>query len=355
MIDSRKLLALILATVPILARPSFGVAHAATRVVTDQELPPAFLLDPPMRGGKPVEIAVGLFFLNLISLDEAVQTFTFAGYLYAEWNDYRLAEPQDDVRYYRPGEIWQPCLEFDNAAAPPEVLGRSLTVDQDGTVHYTEMFTARLSADLNLRPFPFDTQTLDVVIHPVANSIETLVLKPSRAPSGISAQPYAPLPLWSLVGFSEGSVAHILVLGTKRVSALDFHVKVQRQTEFYVWKIFLPLLLMVVISWGVFIIPLNDLSNQLLITITTLLTLIAFSFSLSTVIPRMPKLTYYDVYFLLCYLFVLLSVGEVLLVYATYNRRTSQEAMHIRRISRCAMPLGFFLSNAIAGLLFHVI
>ncbi len=356
----RTLPAALLAMLPLLiATPAYSAsAQASASAAQTQVASPraSAVLDPPIRDGKPVQVSVGLFFLNLVSLDEVTQGFTFAGYLYAEWKDYRLAVADAaSLRRFIPGEIWQPYLEFDNIASPRQISSQSLTVGADGTVHYVESFTATLSSDLNLRPFPFDTQQLYVVIHPFVSKLGGVVLKADAARSGISGQPYSGLPLWTLEGFRYDPEPTVVTLGGEPFSTLDFSVKIRRNSEFYIWKIFLPLFLMVMISWTVLWIPPSDLNNQILISVTTILTLIAFSFTISPVLPRVPHLTFYDAYFLLCYLFVLGAVGEVLLVHLTHQRRTMQEALRIRRVSRYAMPLGFLVSTALAVVFFHLV
>jgi hypothetical protein len=334
----------------VAARPAAAATAMAPAPAAD------VTLDPPIRDGKPVEVSVGLFFLNLVSLDEVVQSFSFTGYLYAEWNDYRLVMPDGaPPQRFGPGQIWMPYLEFDNATSPRNSTSASLIASADGTVHYSEAFTATLSSNLNLRPFPFDTQELNVVIHPFVSRARTVTLKTNPARTGISAQPYSPLPLWSLGELSYDTAPHVIMLGGEPFSTLEFRVKIRRHAEFYIWKIFLPLFLMVVISWTVLWIPPADLNNQLLISVTTILTLIAFSFTISPVLPRVPHLTFYDAYFLLCYVFVLLAVGEVLAVHLTHQRKTLQEAMRIRRISRYAMPAGFFACTALAVVLFRLV
>jgi hypothetical protein len=351
----------LLAMLPFLIAAS--AASSAVHAIASPAQPPAAspassvaLLDPPTRDGRPVDVSVGLFFLNLVSLDEVVQSFSFTGYLYAEWNDYRLALPDSGPpRRYAPGQIWMPYLEFDNAASPRNSTSASLVVAADGTVHYSEAFTATLSSNLNMRPFPFDEQDLFVVIHPFVSRAQTVALRVNLDRTGISAQPYSPLPLWSLGRLSYDSAPRVIMLAGEPYSTLEFRVKIRRHAEFYVWKIFLPLFLMVVISWTVLWIPPADLNNQLLISVTTILTLIAFSFTISPVLPRVPHLTFYDVYFLICYVFVLMTVGEVMTVHLTHQRRTLQSAMRIRSISRYAMPLGFFLSTALAVFFFRLV
>ena len=77
---------------------------------------------------------------------------------------------------------------------------------------------------------------------------------------------------------------------------------------------------MVAVSWGVFWIPADDLNSQLLISVTTVLTLVAFSVALSNILPPVPYLTFYDAFFLICFLFILLTIVEVLIAHTVHRR-----------------------------------
>jgi hypothetical protein len=112
--------------------------------------------------------------------------------------------------------------------------------------------------------------------------------------------------------------------------------------------VFLPLLLMVVLSWAVFWIEAHDLSNQVQIAITTILTVIAFAFAISATMPRVPYLTYIDAFFLACYVFVFVSIVELMVVHLLHRRERSTDlGIRVQRISRWAVPIAFVVINLI--------
>jgi hypothetical protein len=96
---------------------------------------------------------------------------------------------------------------------------------------------------------------------------------------------------------------------------------------------------MVAVSWGVLWIPLNDLNSQLLVSVTTVLTLVAFSVAISNILPPVAYLTFYDGFFLLSFLFILLTIGEALACIRCIAAPTGREpceygAPHVKS-SRC--------------------
>ena len=113
-------------------------------------------------------------------------------------------------------------------------------------------------------------------------------------------------------------------------------------------RVFLPLLLMVMLSWAVFWIEARDLSNQVQIAITTILTVIAFAFAISATMPRVPYLTYIDAFFLACYVFVFVAIVELMVVHLLHRRERSTDlGIRNQQISRWTVPLAFLVTNLI--------
>jgi hypothetical protein len=313
----------------------------------------------PPGGGQPITVKVGLFILNLVALDEVSQTFTCTGYLTESWQDSRLAfspafgEPR--TRYYQRKDVWFPLLQFDNSAAPRTLSSYLMVGTPDGTVNYVEKFRVRASSNMKLRAFPFDSQDLEIYIHPFTGQVNRIILVVDPERTGISTAPYTPLPLWQTTRVTYRTVLGNLVGERNAVevaSHVIFGIHVKRNSEYYTFRIFLPLTLMVAVSWGVLWIPIDDLNSQLMISVTTVLTLVAFSVALSNVLPPVAYVTFYDAFFLLCFLFILLTIGEALLVHGTHRRADQATALRIRRITRPLLPILFVVLSISLALWF---
>ena len=311
------------------------------------------LLTPPLQDGKPVDVAVGLHIINIASIDEVLEQFEIDGYVVARWKDPRLvyepSGPGDQKREYQRSQIWVPFLEMVNGVTPHDRYDVSVAGDPAGSVNYVELFHALLSSKFQLRRFPFDSQELLVIIHPFLRQSNEVMF--SIYPNDVWATEeftqYSSLAQWNLVSLQPSASASHLY--GKRVSPeVRFTITVERRYNFYLWKVFLPLLLMVLLSWAVFWVEPRDLSNQVQIAITTILTVIAFAFAISATMPRVPYLTYIDAFFLTCYVFVFISIVELMIVHLTYRReRASDLGMRIQRTSRWAVPAVFVVTNAI--------
>jgi gamma-aminobutyric acid receptor subunit beta len=105
---------------------------------------------------------------------------------------------------------------------------------------------------------------------------------------------------------------------------------------------------MVFLSWAVFWIEPNDLSNQIQVAVTTILTVIAFAFAISATMPRLPYLTYIDAFFLECYIYVFVAVVELMTVHVTHRiERRRDLGVRIRAYSKWLIPASFVVSNIV--------
>ena len=59
-----------------------------------------------------------------------------------------------------------------------------------------------------------------------------------------------------------------------------------RQTGYYVLKVILPLVLIVIMSWVVFWIDPNEPGTQISVAVTSILTLVAYRFMIDSLLPN---------------------------------------------------------------------
>jgi hypothetical protein len=316
-------------------------------------LDPDPLLLPPPTGGGPVKVTVALHVLNLSSIDEVTERFQLTGYLLAQWHDPRLTYqangPADKFRVVSPDSVWRPKLVIINVAAPRHTDEESLRVRPDGLMSYAERFDAVLTSTFDLKSFPFDAQKLEVIIHPFTVQEQFVTFVPDQMPVWTTTEfnSYSSLESWQFksIGFGIGEVAN--QFGTNTMAEARFEIAVQRRYGFYLWKVFLPLLLMVIVSWSVFWFDPAEVSSQVQIAVTTILTIIAFALAISLTLPRVPYLTFADAFFLTCYIFAFVAMLELTAVHIAYRNDRRRIATQIRRTARWLVPATFVAINSI--------
>src|SRR4051794_27402248 len=141
----------------------------------------------PGEGGKRIRVSVGIYLVDFARINLREESFDMAGYLDTSWTDPGLAlkggEAKGKVRRFRPGQIWSPALEFVNAVE--QVVAEregDLYASDDGRVTQRVRFSHKFQSPLRLKRFPFDSQTLGVVVapfDPFAKDLD-LVIDPRR-------------------------------------------------------------------------------------------------------------------------------------------------------------------------------
>ena len=134
---------------------------------------------------------------------------------------------------------------------------------------------------------------------------------------------------------------------------MEFSLDVERDTSFFMFKVILPLILIVMMSWLVFWIDPSLVSSQISVSVTAMLTMIAYRFALAGLLPRLNFLTIMDYFVLVSTLAVFLSMIEV--IYTAYLSTNGQleQARALDRKARLIVPL-IYIFLAVGTLSFGV-
>jgi len=310
------------------------------------------LTEPPLSAEGPVIVRVGVYVLNLAAVDEVKETFQIDGYLTAVWKDDRLKYSPSPgsllrSRTFREEQIWYPHVGMLNAAEPRNKFDITIRARPDGTVTYRERFVVTLSTKFDVARFPFDRQKLNIYLQPIWADREIVTLVSDRDLLQLNQAEYVGMAQWNIIDLSQRTTSENVGGTSDRISQVVFTILVKRRYGFYIWKVFVPLLLMVTVSWTIFWMSLDDFGNQILVAITTILTVIAFAFSIESNLPKVPYVTYIDAFFLCCYFFVFLTVIELMVVNIVLRTGGRELAIKIRRSARWSVPFVFAVLNAI--------
>lgn len=307
---------------------------------------------PP--GPKPFPVTVGTYLIDFDKIDEQTLTHTIVGYLTLEWKDPRLAKglaPDLDRDAVTLEQIWSPNIEFTNQHTPRETANSQVSIADDGTVKYEERFKAELATDFDLVRFPFDQQMLLVQIESFQYDASQVVLI-ERTMRELKS-PDSFLPDWFIGDVSQQIDTDTNNPDRALFSRYTFDIPVARKRGYYVWNVFMPLGFITFLAWAVFFINPEDVATRAGVSITALLTAIAFSLVISGTRPRVSYLTFMDAIFLNAYFMIFITA--VAAVYGHFLIRASgsnQSAEKFSRLGQRAFPVLVLLSNAVLALNF---
>ncbi len=306
---------------------------------------------PPNPDGATL-VGAGFFVTQLRALDALREQYSFRGHVRATWCDPRLAYDPDEVgtleRVYigrneqqQRERIWWPAGFPVNRAGSFEITERVVRVAPDGTVHNDINISVQVHADLDLRRFPFDHQRLELVIESTRWQVDDLVYVPDETTTGFP-QDFT-MQEWELVGVSSRVEEVASTRGARPFSRFVLEIDVERQAGFYLWKVMLPILIIVAISWSVFWMTDERLAGRSRITASGVLTVVAYQFVIADGLPRIAYLTVLDKMMLVSFALLSVTVLQSMLV-AHYNESAASEtAALIDRTSRWLFPLVYAL------------
>ena len=128
-------------------------------------------------------------------------------------------------------------------------------------------------------------------------------------------------------------------------SGYAFEFTARRNVSYYILKVILPLVLIVMMSWSVFWTEPTNSNTQFSIAVTSMLTLIAYRFAVDTQLPRLPYMTRLDAFFLISTLLVFLSLIEVLVTTILDNNQQVARAKKLDRYCRVIVPAIFIIAS----------
>jgi len=121
--------------------------------------------DRPNPAQGPTEVQVQIFLVDLDAIDSAAQSFDANVYFEATWIDPRLASDTQGTTTTRPlDSVWYPCLQILNQQRLWSSLPDIVEIEPDGTVTQRSRFWGSFSQPLDLREFPFDSQTIEITV-----------------------------------------------------------------------------------------------------------------------------------------------------------------------------------------------
>ena len=134
------------------------------------------------------------------------------------------------------------------------------------------------------------------------------------------------------------------------ISRFTFHFSAPRHLDYYIFRIFVPILLIITVSYITFF--LKDYGRRIEIATGNLLLFIAFSWSLGENYPRMGYLTFVDA--IMAITFFINTLVVALNVYYKWLEQNGQreKADRLEAPMNYIYPLAYLVSFGLAALVF---
>ena len=322
-------------------------------VVDDEDvhLPP----DPD----QPTDVRAGMFVDDLRDLDAVTASFRFRGILTVTWCDPRLAfDPAAagvDERVLV-GEAANAEIEriffvrafAVNSVEPPQITERILRIASDGSVSNDLNVSVLLRANYDLRRFPFDRQQLQLQVESFVWNANQLQWVPDDEMTGFAEN--FDIPEWTITGVRANVSTVDVIRSSEPFSRLTITIDVKRKSGFYLWKVLLPLFIIVALSWSIFWMVDEKFGIRVRTSATGILTVVAYQFVAGQNLPRVGYLTLIDKIMVISFLLLAITVLESYFV-SRYGEDERDKAHRVDETARWLFPLTYASLIGLAFLL----
>ncbi|MGH0145287.1 UNVERIFIED_CONTAM: hypothetical protein FKN15_005034 [Acipenser sinensis] len=335
--------------------------------------------------GPPVNNTCNVFINSFGSVTETTMDYRLNIFLRQQWNDPRLAysEYPDDSLDLDPSmldSIWKPDLFFANekGANFHDVTtdNKLLRIFKDGNVLYSIRLTLILSCPMDLKNFPMDVQTCAMQLESFGYTMNDLIFEwldesPVQVADGLTLPQFILkdekelgycTKHYNTVGYtmndlifewldeSPVQVADGLTLpqfilkdekelgyctkhyNTGKFTCIEVKFHLERQMGYYLIQMYIPSLLIVILSWVSFWINMDAAPARVALGITTVLTMTTQSSGSRASLPKVSYVKAIDIWMAVCLLFVFAALLE----YAGVNfvSRQHKEFLRLRKRQR---------------------
>lgn len=272
----------------------------------------------------PQTVKVGVKLQQITGVDQKAENFGAVASLRLEWTDPALAFSPDScncrfqifrgegfAQFASSNEINWPEFTLFNQQGNRWVQNRYVVVYPDGNAIYYERFSTSFQApDFNFTRFPFDKQDFYIRVDSIyPEEFYNFVNDTGFTEIGDQLGEEE----WYITA-NDTFVTYEVESTRSTTARYAFYFEARRHLSFYIFRIFLPLAIIIIISWFTFF--LNDYGKRVDASGSNMLLFIAYNFTIANDLPRLGYLTLMDRFLVSTFV-----VTGLVLVFNVYLKR----------------------------------
>lgn len=324
-----KLLVSALCVVSLVLLTQLNLGAAAQSSAKSDTLKP--LTDIPVKAEK---VETGIFAMNLYNLDTSSNTYYLDFYIWFKWKG--DIDPTTNLEYANGVDDWG--VVSTPAYEKPEKL-------PDGRLYQALRVEGRFVQPFALSRYPLDQQQLKVLIENSLYTTDQLVYVADEEQSGYSDS--LTIPGWKIQGFSLSNLirAYTTNFGDARLgkttqySSVQYALSVSRPVSFFIWKLLLPLLIVVAASWGALLLHPQHVDSRIILPVTALLTTVFLQQSYSSALPDVGYLVLLDKIYAIAYVLIIVSILEAIVTADWIKSEKLESYARVAQLDRTVLAL----------------
>lgn len=224
----------------------------------------------------------------------------------------------------------------------------------------------------DFRRYPLDVQALNIVIENSLLTEDQLIILPDTSSYRLSGQPekfhgiseelvksrtqnyrFSNTKIWSETGVYNSNFGDPAFEPQSRYSRLIFSLSIDRAFVPYISKLLIPLMIILFQVYFVFFLPAHKIDIAAGLTVTSLLSAIAFQLSFAEELPEIGYIIYVDKIFYTCYFLIATSMAQSLLTFYLDASGVPEKVLRAKRLDyvfRFLFPIAFIVALFLFGL-----
>jgi hypothetical protein len=296
------------------------------------------------------KVTVGIYVVNISDIDVQSNIYQIGAYLWLRWRG-----------NFDPVE----SLDFINRVENSDFTKKAL-LSTPGLLHNGEKYQViRINGvffqSFDLRNYPLDKQELSLYIENSTDSYDRIFYVPDKVSSGYDVGLI--IPGWQVIGLTENSYIHdygtdfgeLGIPKASMYSVVKFVLHLDRHVNFFVWKLFIPLLIILLTNWLSLILKPTFFEVRATLPATALLTIIFLQQSALDAIPGCPSLVLMDKIYLLAYFCVILTLLQIFWVDVNLDKESSSSIQKMIKIDRVSFVAQIFFFVVVFAVLADVL
>jgi hypothetical protein len=297
----------------------------------------------------PTRVSAQVYVVDISRIDGANQSLNADVFVVLRWKDGRLADPSAGSRRMRLDAVWNPRLQIANEQRAWKTLPEVVDVAADGTVTYRQRFIGQFAARLDLHDFPFDRHDLRFEFASPGYRPEDVAYVPYQPAGGAGRSRSLSIPDWTVGPVRFSAEPYRIAEGGLALAGFQAAFEVRRHLGFYVGKAFASVAIILCMAWVVFWLSPSQTGSRVSVSVTSMLTLIAYRFLLGSVLPPVSYLTRLDYFLLGCTALVFSTLVLVVVASRRMEQGREADARRLDRIARWVFPAAFVAISALAA------
>lgn len=300
---------------------------------------------------QPLKVSIGIKLQQIANIDQKAENYEAVASTLISWNSpalaFRTDECQCESKLYlakdfasfatTEGIRW-PIFTYLNQQNNRWIQNDYVIVYPNGDAIYFERFTTTFQApDFDFRQFPFDKQTFFIRVDSLYSTefVNYFASDFTDVGSQLGEEE------WVVYDYETEVITEPSSTGNE-TSSFIFRFYAERELSFYIFRIFVPLILILSVTWITFF--LADYGKRVDATTANLLLFIAFNFTIAGELPRLGYLTYMDALLVGAFF-----ISVVIVIYNVYLKRQEKNERHswAQNLDKSMIwlyPLGYFIA-----------